>query len=269
MIQPLAELRAIPVGVQGASDPVNSPSPVAYDAVDAAVPGITPRFQGTLELRQRLVRRDGTEVLRLDVGQGFELSGPDYAQLTPFLGESFGRLGTRLGWFSAQGSIRFDPFRPFTPGQGPVLDRNNISRLTGRADFDDGRHGVYVAYENLLMEGTARSRQPIDLLFLFDRGFTTATRVQQVVFGARWDFGPISFRYDALVAERTVQSAAVLKLSQHSLGVGFSPACDCWRVDVVGSQVIATDALTGLQTLGVPNVGFNVSISKFGSIGSR
>jgi LPS-assembly protein len=271
VIQPLAEVRAIPVGVQGASGSLLAPAtvaPVAYDAVDAAVPNITPRFQGSLELRQRLVRRDGAELLRLDVGQGFELSGADYTHLTPILGESFGRLGTRLGWFSATGTIRFDLLRPFLPGESPLLNRS-ISRLAGRADLDDGRHGVYLGYENLLMEGTARSRQPIDLLFLFDRGFNTSTRVQQITFGARWDFGPASLRYDALVSEHVVNSLPVLKLSQHSVGVGFAPACDCWRVDVVASQVVGTDPLTGVMTLLTPNVGFNVSISKFGSIGSR
>lgn len=138
-----------------------------------------------------------------------------------------------------------------------------ITRVAGRADLDDGRgHGAYVSYENLLMEGTARSRQPIDLLFLIDRGFTSATRVQQLSFGARWDFGPWSLRYDALLGEQTVDGAPRLVLVQQSAGLGIAPACDCWRIDVVATQPT-------FPTVLFPQVGFNISVSRFGSIGTR
>lgn len=255
VIQPLAEVRAIPFGVSGALG-----SPVPYDAVDAAVPDITPRFQGVLELRQRLVARDGAELLRLDVGQGFELGGPALGSLTPVIGETFGRLSGRVGWFSAQGLVRLDPVASRWPS-----GRVTPTRIAARADLDDARgHGAYVAYENLLMEGTARSRQPIDLLFLIDRGFTSATGVQQLSFGASWNFGPVSLRYDGLLQERTVAPAAApqLVLAQQTASVGISPACDCWRVDVAATQQT-------FPTVLFPQLGFNVTISKFGSIGSR
>ena len=264
VVQPLAEVRALAAGVEGTTG-----APVAYDAVDAAVPNLAPRFQGVLELRQRLLARDGTEVLRLDLGQGFELSGPTYAALAPTLGETYGRLGVRIGWFSAQGLVRLDPLanrfasstRPEVVSLGlePVVP----TRIAAQAALDDGRHGLYAAYENLLMEGTARSRQPIDLLFLIDRGFIGSTRVQQLVFGAHWDFGPLSLRYDATVAERVLAAggAPVMTLVQHTATAGISPACDCWRVDLFATQL--TVPLT------IPTFGFNVSISKFGSIGAR
>jgi LPS-assembly protein len=237
--------------------------------------------QGVLELRQRLMT-GGTELLRLDLGQGFELGG---AGLAPNLGESFGRLGARLGWFSASGILRVDPLGALVESQaGPVINKDpllalieaqnallrrvgvtgsSITRLAARADLDDGRgHAAYVAYENLLMEGSARSRQPIDLLFLIDRGFTSVTRVQQVTLGARWDFGPIAVRYDALISENVVTpgTAPVLVLAQHTIGVGIAPACDCWRLDLLATQ-------RTFPTVLAPTVGFNVTISKFGSIG--
>ncbi|MDP3155148.1 MAG: LPS assembly protein LptD [Archangium sp.] len=263
VIQPLAELRAIPIGHEGKSDAAFVP----YDAVDAAVPGVTPRFQGVIELRQRLVARDGTEVLRLDVGQGFEASGATYKDVTPTVGESFGRLGTRIGWFSAQGILRLDPI-PKRFAVVPLEPEITVTRAAGRAELSDGRHGAYVGYEQLLMEGTARSRQPIDLLFLIDRGYTSATRVRQLTFGAFWDFGPISLRYDALVAEAVIKPVVEpqFAFAQHSAGIGISPACDCWRVDVVATQPIPTDGVTPLK---FPQLGFNVTISKFGTIGSR
>ncbi|MDP1828405.1 MAG: LPS assembly protein LptD [Archangium sp.] len=260
VIQPVVELRALPTGVQGSLG-----SPVAYDAVDAAVPGITPRFQGVVELRQRLVRRGGQDVLRLDLGQGFELSGADYARLTPTVGESFGRVGARIGWFSVDGMLRLDPLATrVTPDDTTLILTGGITRVAARVEVDDGRHGAWFGYENLLMEGTARSRQPIDLLFLIDRGFTSLTRVQQITFGARWNFGPVSLRYDALMQERTPdgEQTARLVLAQQTASVGISPACDCWRVDVAATQPTFPVVL-------FPQLGFNVTISKFGSIGSR
>ncbi len=265
VIQPLAELRAIPIGFQ--SDSPSASDFVPYDAVDAAVPGVTPRFQGVLELRQRLVTRDGTEVLRLDVGQGFEASGPTYQTITPTVGETFGRLGTRIGWFSAQGLLRLDPrFLVIPQAKAEITP----TRVSGRAEFSDGRHGAYVGYEQLLMEGTARSRQPIDLLFLLDRGYTSATRVRQLSFGAFWDFGPISLRYDALVADTVLKAGTepVLAFAQHSAAIGISPACDCWRVDVMATQPIPA-VISEATPLRFPSFGFNVTISKFGTIGSR
>ena len=271
VIQPLAEVRAIATGLEGSTG-----APVAYDAVDAAVPNIAPRFQGVLELRQRLVGPGGAEVLRLDVGQGFELSGPTYAALVPTLGETYARLGVRIGWFSTQGQVRIDPLgsRFATASERSTsLNLNPIvpTRIAAQATFDDGRHGVYGAYENLLMEGTARSRQPLDLLFLIDRGFTSATRLQQLTLGAHWDFGPISLRYDALIGESLVvgSTVPVLTLKQHTATVGISPACDCWRVDLYATQSVNLYATQGTAALAVPNFGFNVTISKFGSIGAR
>lgn len=258
VIQPIAELRAIPWGFDGRPGDL----PVAYDAVDSAVPDVSPRFQGVVELRQRLLSRDGTEVLRLDLGQGFEASGVNYAAITPTLGESFGRLSARIGWFSAQGVVRIDPIGSryatvplMPPGLTPT-------RIAGRAELNDGRHGGYVGYEQLLMEGTARSRQPIDLLFLIDRGYTSTTQVRQLTFGAHWDFGPVSLRYDALLGDRGTTSGTVLGFQQHTATVGISPACDCWRVDVFATQPL-------FPTVIFPQLGFNVTISKFGTIGAR
>ncbi len=272
VVQPRAELRALPVGFEGSTGSSLAPktaAPVAYDQIDAAVPDITPRFQGVLELRQRLMGRDGTEHLRLDLGQGFELSGADYAHLTPTIGESYGRFTARVAWFSASGQMRLDPLATRLASNGtPIL--TGITRVGGRVDLDDYRgHGAYVAYENLLMEGTARSRQPLDLLFLIDRGFTSSTRVQQLTFGARWDFGPIGLRYDALVAEQRplgplfgYTGKPELTFTQHTVSVGLTPACDCWRVDIYANQSL-------FPRVAFPNVGFSVSVSRFGSIGTR
>lgn len=258
IIQPLAEARAIPFGYELTT----APAPlVAYDAVDAAVPNVKPRFQGVVELRQRLVTRGGSEVLRLDLGQGFELSGDPASQTSP-IGETYGRLGTRIGWFSAQGIVRVDPIadRYLTKAITPT-------RLTGRVELDDGKHGAWVQYEQLQMEGTARSRQPLDLLFLIDRGYTSSTLLRQLTFGGRWDFGPVSLGYSALMGEANVklEDGTFEKrfgVQQQFASVGIAPACDCWRLDL-------TALLPTWPDLRPPSFGFNVTISKFGTIGAR
>jgi hypothetical protein len=221
-----------------------------------------------LELRQRLVARGGTEVVRLDLGQGFEVTGADYSMLAPTLGETYGRLGTRIGWFGAQAMLRFDPLLSLGVRPGPtLLDRTLLrdggpTRLAARAELDDGRHGAWVQYEQLQMEGTTRSRQPLDLLFLIQRGYTSSTMLRQLTFGARWDFGPVSLGYSGLVAEANVQGVTQFVLQQQTAMVGIAPACDCWRVDV--SALFPT-----YPEVRAPSFGFNVTISKFGTIGAR
>ncbi|PZR16031.1 MAG: hypothetical protein DI536_06955 [Archangium gephyra] len=260
VIQPLVEVRAVPFGAES-YDAI-----VPYDAVDAAVPGISARVQGIAELRQRLM--DGSnELLRVDVGQGLEFSGP---RMEPTPGEFYGRVGSRIGWFSALGVLRFDPLanRVAYDGLTPVQP-GRFTRASGRADVDDGRgHGAYFSYENVLMEGTMRSRQPIDLLFLVDRGFTTATRVQMITAGARWSFGPLSLRYDATLLQEqpnttsTTPSDGRWVFQQHMVGVGFAPACDCWRVDVYAVQPL-------YPTIQPPQFIGGVTVSRFGTIGTR
>jgi len=269
VIQPRAEVRAVPVGIDGSAGSALAPRKdlVAYDQLDAAVPNVKPRFQGVLELRQRLMGRGGVEHLRLDVGQGFELSGDDASQLRSTLGESSARVTGRVGLFSAAGQLRLDPRidaagTPLTPGF--------VTRVSGRVELDDYRgHGAFVTYENLVMEGTARSRQPLDLLFLIDRGYTSTTRVQQVTFGARWDFGPVGLRYEALVSEQKPlgpifqgRGTPQLLFQQQTLAVALTPACDCWRVELAATQAL-------YPRPAFPTVGFSVSVARFGNVGAR
>ncbi len=89
--------------------------------------------------------------------------------------------------------------------------------------------------------------------------------MRQLTFGARWDFGPVSLRYDALIGDRNKAGSTTeteLGFQQHTAAVGVSPACDCWRLDVFATQPL-------FPTVVFPQVGFNVTISKFGTIGSR
>ncbi|MFT3708703.1 MAG: LPS assembly protein LptD [Archangium sp.] len=265
VIEPRVEVRALPFGfASGAS------TFVPYDQVDFAVPNVSPRVQAIAELRQKFQARDGTEVFRLEIGQGgeFAMTPASTASLTPVLGETYGRATFRVGWLSGQGAMRIDPLASRLASDGTTAITTGLTRASARVDLDDGRgHGAYGTYENLLMEGTARSRQPLDLLFLIDRGFTSTTRVQQIMFGARWNFGPLGLRYDALIAEQAFAKGPTLAFSQHALSVGITPACDCWRLDLTATQPIpwVNEAPKWL----VPQVGFSLSVQRFGTIGAR
>jgi LPS-assembly protein len=153
LVEPLVAVRAVPVVVRGSSDSA-SEEPVPYDEIDGAVPrGGGVHAQAVAELRQRLLRRGGAELLRLELGQGVRLASPE--RTAPGLAEAYGKLALQLGWFRGQVSARFEP----TP---PV----RLTRLAAVAGLDDGRgHGVSASYDNLLDDGNDRLRAPIELLF--------------------------------------------------------------------------------------------------------
>lgn len=117
-----------------------------------------------------------------------------------------------------------------------------------------------------------RSRQPLDLLFLVDRGYTSATPVQMISSGVRWNFGPVFAHYDILISDLPpligtgelampdYSASPRLTVQQHALGIGFAPACDCWRVDFTATQPLYPRPVVPLFTL-------NVTVARFGSIG--
>jgi LPS-assembly protein len=243
LIQPLVAVRAIPLVLRGGSDP-SSLEPVPYDDVDAAIPrGGGGWVQSAVEVRQRLTHQ-GQEVLRFDLGQGLNLSTPT----TPYLvlGESWGRLQATI-WLIKLGTLlRADPVG------------GRLTRMTSYLGLDDGRgHGVQASYENALDDGTDRTRTPIDLLFgpTVPIGFTS--RAQLLAGSAYWNFGPVGLRYDLQLNSVVPGTLQVL---QQQASVSLTPACDCWRVDVFAREG---------AVLKVPDVGVSLTVSRFGSIGTR
>ena len=255
----LVELRGAPV--------VLGQAPVAYDETDAAWPDQVGRLQGIVELRNRVSSKRGVAVqehLRLDLGQGAELIGPD----GPRLAESYGRLGLRAGWFSTDLSLRLD------------APRGRVSRISATAGLDDGQgRGVYAGWENVLDDGTDRTRQPIDLLFGPRAGPGNA-RAQALTFGGRFRIEGFTARYEAQLLDRLyVAGAAIpglpapeykaLTFVQHTLGLGYGPRCDCWRVEVYATQRGAdAPGRLGPPVYQVPDFGATVSLTGFGAFGT-
>jgi len=257
-ITPIAEIRAVPFVSQSASVGPSAPAP--YDEIDLSIPSIAgARVQAITELRQRLVDRAGREFLRLELGQGYNLVAPE-AGVTG-LGETYGRVSASVWWLTVTATTRFDP----------VLQR--ATRIAGTWALDDGRgDAIGMGYENVLDDGTSRTQQPIDLLFGNRVPLTAQSRAQLISGGARTKLGPVSLRYDVLFTDRVwglvpMPIGPQLTFAYHTVSLGFTPACDCWRVDLAVTQrmLFPLPAVSGY--LGGPELFFNFTASRFGSFG--
>ena len=256
VIAPVLEVRGAPAVVGAGLEPV------PYDEADAAWPDRAGRLQAVAEIRQRLLSRSGTEVrehLRLDLGQGAELAGPQGARLA----ESWARLAAQAGPFRAQVSARVD------------FPRGRVTRLSATTALDGAPGGLYATWENLLDDGTDRTRQSIDLLFGPAAG-PGNSRAQLVAFGGRTRLGGLGARYDALLLDRryanpiaTDPALKALTFVQHTLGLSYGPRCECWRVEVYATQRIAeAPVLQGPPTYLVPDFGASITLTGFGSFGT-
>ncbi|MDP3233391.1 MAG: hypothetical protein Q8N26_11490 [Myxococcales bacterium] len=287
---PIFEARAVPF-VVATSTRANDPSllggPAPYDELDRSISDNRPRVQAIAEVRNRLVTRGGQEVIRLDVGQGFDLLSPvtpgpggvlapetmEAGRFNaPRLAESYARLVMNVGWFTVAGQARFEPTLP-----SPRLTRGSASASC----FIPGGHSLNATYENVLDDGTNRARAPIDLLFGDPVVATSTSRAQLLSGGAATRFGPFGLRYDIVLFNRQWPrrdaSGTILKdlmgrdlqdvllsFGQHSVGITWTPACDCFRLDLSVAQ-----RLTGAGGLGpLEFVGFNFSVARLGSIGT-
>jgi LPS-assembly protein len=248
-ITPVVEVRAVPLVVRSSDNA--DPEPIAYDEVDRSIPTAAPtaRVQALAELRQRLSRPGSDVAFRLDVGQGIELVAPERTGAS--LAESYARATFHAGWVNAGVSARVDPVTP------------RLTRLSATLSVDDGRgHGAWASYDDLLDDGSNRTRAPIDLLFgPMVPGRITA-RSKLLAGGARWLFGPVGLRYDLLFLDRPWGTGERLTLAQHTLGLSWAPACDCWRLEVFATQRVRPDG-----SYGAPDVGASLTVSRFGSIG--
>lgn len=231
-IQPSLELRYVP-RVFGQAPPV------AYDEVDTAVPedGL---LQAVAEVSQKLWLRQGAgvrELLRLDLGQGFDLK-------KRYLGDSYARLAASVGWVGLDAVGRYN------------FSQARLTQISANLNVDDGRgHAVYGRYDRLVTSGPDRVRRGIDALVgepVVDPG----QPAELLVAGARASFPlGLGLRYEALIQPLRRDN----RLTQQTLGVSFSPSCDCWRVEAYA--VLRPDHP-------FPDLGFNIMLARFGTFGA-
>jgi LPS-assembly protein len=202
------------------------------DEVDMALPA-GGAFEGLAVLRQSLVeRREGAAFgirrLRLDVGQGFDL-----LRKKPL--DTFGRIS--FSWWRLEGAL--------SGGYDPV--RRLVSHVSTAARLNLPANAyVSAAYENLSTGGSDRLRRPIDLLVgVLADPLATLRGTDTVIVGTGvklWSL--LSLRYEARIEPRP-DSAKVRSIqlqnpeyvtpgifAQQTVGVGVSPACNCWSLEV-------------------------------------
>lgn len=252
-IAPALEVRAVPVAV--------GEQPAPFDATDAAIPTLGPHVQARALLRQRLLMKEGgaiRELLTLELGQGIDA-------LHGRLSESYGQLSLSVWRARAAAAVRVDP----------LLAR--LTRLSAGAAVDIAAGSrVYANYERLIDEGTDRARAPLDLFFAGAPVSSVQGHPQNLTAGASWRFGGWGVRYDAMFQEfgfkpdpLQEQLTYALTFVQHTLGVSYGPACDCFRVEVTATQRLKS--LPGApfaEYRPFPDLSASVSITGFGKIGT-
>lgn len=223
--------------------------PAPYDEVDAAIPlGAGRRWlQAAAELRQRLLRKEGDltrELLRLDLGQGLDLSEGR-------LGDAFGRLAGSLGPVSFQGAAHYE------------LASRRLALLSTQASLDTGRGQVAAGYQNLLLQGSERSRRGLDALVGSAAIAADSARVDQLSFSAQtaFRFG-LSLQYEALLGGQSGR----LALAQHALLLSYGPACDCWKVNLALAQRPKGNS-PALESW--PDASVSLELAHFGTFGTH
>ncbi|MEN9797524.1 MAG: hypothetical protein RL653_1220 [Pseudomonadota bacterium] len=242
VVEPAVELRSLPV-VLGAAPAV------AYDELDAPAAGPFP-LQGIASVRQRLLRANGAERARLEVGQGASLAGGRLA-------ESFGRLSLEEGPFRLTGLARFDPVRA------------RWTQLNAGLRIGSSKRGLYATYERLLLSGTERTRRGVDELVGTAAPPGEPSVADQLNVGGAWAFASgVGLRYDAIFGPLEIPTATsggtAASFRQQALGLSYGPACDCWRFE--GQLVARPNAAVpgGISW----QFGLSLTLAGFGTFGT-
>ena len=233
---------------------------VPYDAIDMAAPQERgPRLQGVAEVRQRLQNLRRGVTLGLDIGQYIDFLPQN--STTPTVGETFLLARYEQGPGRLRLLFRIDPLQA-------LVTRVSAS---GAVDIGKGRY-LMVFYDRALAEGTDRSRAPMDLLFGNRVTESNVPYAEALTVSAGWGFGIFALRYSIGLYNRdfapswTQPVDSRLAFTQHSLTLGFTPACHCWQVDVSLRQGMDWSVPGGRLLL--PDVGLSVSIAGFGAFGT-
>ena len=150
------------------------------------------------------------------------------------------------------------------------LPERRLTQLSAGAGVDDGQgRGASARYQRLMTDGSDRQRRGADALvgpassIPVPDPSPASNRAELLTAAAWWRFpAGFSIRYDAILSTNQPAGASPLDvLTQQALNAGFTPSCDCWRIDL---SVSLTHRGPGDRWL--PGWGIRFSLERFGKL---
>jgi len=226
-------------------------APVGYDEADLAIPRGYRGLEFAVGLRQSLWKRGAStteELLSLEIAQAVGVAAGEPGAR---LGDAFLRFASRWRFLEP------DVYAYFDSKQG------QFSRFgsTVRAQWPS-KLGGHIQYDLFQMEGGEWSRRGMDMLIGLRPPLSKSTH--HLGMGAWGRVESFSFRYQISFFELGEK----FRFAQHSLGIGWIPACNCFGFELYALQTVVLNE-RGQYGLGMPNIGFSFQLQGLGGWGMQ
>jgi len=242
-LTPLAELRW--VAAQWGK------APVGYDATDLAIPRGYRGLEFAAGLRQSLWRHSANameEFLSLELSQAAGV-GVEAEKTGARVGDTFLKFSSRWRFLEPALYTYVD------------LQHGQFSRFgtSLRAQWPNTLGG-HIQYDIFQTEGGEWSRRGMDMLIGFKPSPLKATH--SLGLGLWGKLQSFHFRYGMSFFELGEK----FRFAQHSMGAGWTPACNCFGFELHASQTMLLNS-RGEYALGMPNFGFSFQLQGLGGWG--
>ncbi|MCL2011775.1 MAG: hypothetical protein FWG75_03155 [Cystobacterineae bacterium] len=225
--------------------------PVGYDEIDLAIPRGYRGLELGLRLRQSLWQRSADKAAE-------ELLSLEVAQAVGVANEPGIRLGDTLLKVSSRWRfLETDLYTGFNLKQGQ-LSRIGAMLRTRWADTLGG----HIRYDLFQLEGEEWSRRGVDMLI--GSAPVIGDSTPNLGIGAWAKIEGFRLRYQMSFFHWYEK----FRLAQHLLALGWTPACNCFGLELYALQTAAPNNRGGVS-LGMPNFGFSFQLQGIGGWGVR
>jgi len=224
-------------------------APVGYDEVDLAIPRGYRGLELGISLRQSLWRRGvdvAEELLSLEVAQAIGIANEAGARI----GDTFLKVSSRWRFLESDIYTCIEPRRGQFSRLGTSLYARWPEKLGGHIRFDLFR-----------AEGGEWNRRGLDMLIGVQPVDSKAS--PNLELGVWAKLKGFQFRYQM----NFFDIYGGFRFAQHLLGVKWTPACECFGLELYALQTVAENERGG-HTLGMPHFGVSFQLLGLGSWGS-
>ena len=226
-------------------------APIGYDETDLAILRDYRGVELAVGLRQSLWRRGAEvteELLSLEIAQAVG-AGVEDKEAGARVGDSFLRLSSR--WRFLEPAL----YAYFTPQQGQFSRFGTVINPQW-----PGKFGGHVQYDLFQVEGGEWSRRGMDMLI---GAKSQASKVTHSLGLGIWGrLSSLQFRYRVSFFDLYEK----FRFAQHVLAAGWTPACNCFGLELYASQTVVPNA-RGAYSLGMPNIGVSFQLQGLGGWG--